>query len=350
MTETMIQPQQFGWDARSFNQPSQHGEPLQHVDLLQHVVPQEPGESLFFDAATSVMASRLGWIPYLNLRPHRMIVDSYLAKLGIQGSAIESRPMEGHPSTVNEWLATGKMDVAPSSSINLLNHCHLKMAAQVGVASSGPVQSVYIGGRSCHEEFVADFWQRLQFVADAIQSEHVLNVRAPRDVAKRMIQIGHGLPKRPTMPQIIWSEKSAASVGLGRALKGVLLPMSGIDQSLPPMELVIGDEALIRRCEFDVIIDLGDAWHKMTSLPFVFAIWQCLTPDPEVEAFLKQTATIAQRQMKQSPEVFYPIDYPKMTNGEPIDLVSYWDCIDYVLTAEHMDGMDLYFSLIRELV
>jgi chorismate dehydratase len=41
--------------------------------------------------------------------------------------------------------------------------------------------------------------------------------------------------------------------------------------------IVIGDRALVLRNKFKFAYDLSAEWKKMTSLPFVFAVWACIS-------------------------------------------------------------------------
>src|SRR4051794_36031221 len=80
---------------------------------------------------------QLGWIPYLNLPPLKKELER------AAGHEIEFH--RGHPSQVNRWLSEGKVTLAPSSSVCLLRNSSLEIALPLGIASTGSVQSVYIG-------------------------------------------------------------------------------------------------------------------------------------------------------------------------------------------------------------
>ena len=47
---------------------------------------------------------------------------------------------------------------------------------------------------------------------------------------------------------------------------------------LPAGQLVIGDRCFEYESRFAHVQDLGAAWHEMTGLPFVFAVWASLKP------------------------------------------------------------------------
>jgi chorismate dehydratase len=284
----------------------------------------------------------MGWIPYLNLRPHRLVMQEQFKDL------FAKVVTEGHPTEVNRWLAEGSIETAPSSSINLFQNAHLRMAAPVGVASTGPVQSVYFGAGQEHKSFVALFWERLEAVGKVLRDDRAMHVTAPRETAKKLWSLSKKFDFPIPLPPINWTSRSAASVGLGKILLDVLFPnRDQVASSLPPLELIIGDEALVRRPEFDQIIDLGEAWNALTGLPFVFAIWQTSKANPAIEDMLIQTSREAESLMHSEPERFYPAMPPLDIQGHPLDLEAYWQCIQYELTSQHLCGMDLYFSLLQ---
>jgi chorismate dehydratase len=118
------------------------------------------------------------------------------------------------------------------------------------------------------------------------------------------------------------------------------------------LELVIGDEALARRCEFEDVLDLSKCWWEVTQLPFVFAIWQTsLDHMPSAVAdLLVIAAKTGQEKMRRTPNEYLPATLPKQTNGHDIDLQSYWQAIQYELTPKHLEAVKLYFSMYRMFV
>src|SRR5262245_29126901 len=86
---------------------------------------------------TPTIPLHVGWISYWNLRPLRHELER------LCGNEIEFH--DGTPSAINRLLCEGKVSVAPSSSVCLLKNSANEIAFPLGIASSGPVSSVYLG-------------------------------------------------------------------------------------------------------------------------------------------------------------------------------------------------------------
>ncbi len=308
---------------------------------------------------TGRVVNQLGWIPYLNLLPFYSELSRSV------GDSIKF--ISGHPSTVNRWLAEGVVDLAPASSIAMLRDPKLKMAVPIGIASEGPVQSVYIGLHPEHR----DFYEFIQFRQQTLSSmfrECVETWDLEFDVQKLRRFANESLPEAQ-VPNLRLTPASAASAALTEVLlylwcgdecAAETMALAGQSQNLGewkhasqsrPMELVIGDEALKRRHEFWQVLDLGRVWHELTGLPFVFGLWQ--TTDnalpKELLDVVMQAATIAERKMRTSPEIYFPVDLPVALDGAAVDLRSYWNVIQYGLTLRHLKSLSIYYRLVADI-
>ena len=304
----------------------------------------------------------IGWIPYFNLHPlYREIVRS---------SAGQWPVMTGHPTTVNRWLSDGVVALAPSSSITLLRQSHLDVALPLGVASDGPVQSVYIGLHREHAA-VADFIKsRQRTLREMWVQGRAMHGDDTRKLSRWLCATA--METRPffnTLPKIVLTPASAASVALCKVMCSLWFGRDAASQMFTrsvdyvgdckndfiqgnrPMELVIGDEALARRPEFSSILDLGQVWHDMTSLPFVFAIWQTsMTQVPQgLRSMIMNAASLASAKMRVEPQFYMPDQMPHDSSGAPLDLASYWKVIQYKLTPRHLQGLLLYLCLYSRL-
>ena len=86
--------------------------------------------------------------------------------------------------------------------------------------------------------------------------------------------------------QVLWQEMH------GRALEVVPFDASGAPKqaSWPDAVLLIGDKVVSGAPPADLYphqIDLGEAWHELTGLPFLFAVWMARA---EVDPMLARTA------------------------------------------------------------
>ncbi|WP_343307559.1 menaquinone biosynthesis protein [Chitinophaga niabensis] len=104
--------------------------------------------------------------------------------------------------------------------------------------------------------------------------------------------------------------------------------------------LVIGDRALKQRLISPYIYDLGEAWVRFTSLPFVFAAWISNRPLP-VE-FIQQFNDANQIGLNNLPIVV-------SENGSPdYDLTTYYtQNISYRLTPAKRQGMQKFLSYLQ---
>ena len=302
----------------------------------------------------------IGWIPYLNLVPF------YAELRRLSGGSLNF--ISGHPSSVNKWLRDGVVDLAPASSISLLNSEQLRVALPLGIASEGPVQSVYLGLHHEHEDFW-HFVRRRQLALAELFRKQTATESIPQ-LAKTLVRSAPNDTHLVTAPNLSMTSASAASAALTKVLlhlwcgrdrafrilsqakTTVSGRMPGAESGERSMELVIGDEALERRPEFWKILDLGQIWHEMTRLPFVFGLWQTRNstlPEAWVK-LISEAAAISQARMQIEPEVYYTDRMPVATDGSSIDLRSYWSVIQYKLGSRHFKSLLLYYNLYQQVM
>ena len=304
--------------------------------------------------------AQLGWIPYWNLLP----MFRELQRLA-DG---QFKFMSGHPSAVSRWLIDGTVNLAPASSIALLKSRNLEMAMPLGIASEGPVQSVYLGLHREHDEFLEFVKVRQKFLRGKFLealSLHPLDARRQAAFVWSMVRE----ELAPLIaPDLKLTSASAASAALSRVLMNLWLGERlaqqmmmcaaawGKDQTLAdsgirPVELVIGDEALQRRHEFWKILDLGQVWQELTTLPFVFGLWQTgqQSAPVAIKALICEAASIAQARMQVEPQIYFPDNLPMTGDGKPVDLAAYWKVIHYKLTDRHLRALLLYYGLYQQI-
>jgi len=167
-------------------------------------------------------AKRIGSVPYLNSVPLTY--------------GIEEETSFVVPSKLAELLRAGEVDAALVSITEVLFHDGYDVLDGVAVASHGPVKSVFLAHRQPLEEI-----QIIHCDTASLTSVNLLHVLfAERGLA-------------PAFEPL--SDYSQAT-----ALDNVLLIGNrGIDFLRAPYE--------------HTIWDLGTAWHELTDLPFVYAVW-----------------------------------------------------------------------------
>ena len=141
-----------------------------------------------------------------------------------------------HPSSLCQKLARGDLDVALVSSLEYLRQPIYRIVDGVSIAACGPVYSVVVA----HE-----------------QPLHTISV-IEQDAASQtsLVLLELLLRKRKMAPQIVRAGAPAAKATRAK--------------------LLIGDQAIQFRTKQGAKFeywDLAQAWHEMTGLPFVFALW-----------------------------------------------------------------------------
>lgn len=298
----------------------------------------------------------LGWVAYWNLLP----LKTELLRLYGDNCRLE----RGAPEQVNRWLSDGRVQAAPSSSVCLVRNGRHDIALPLGIASYGAVTSVYFGLH--HEELhvLEIIRERQRLLRDIVRQGMLKFGTDARRLAAFIWKSAAMLPPvdADIPPPVLLTPASATSAALSRILYRLWFGQAAAElrsqgattgpltlSMRRPMELLIGDEALIRRPQYRAIIDLGEAWRELTDLPFVFAVWQ--TAGQSLSTTWRQrlfeVAELAQARMSVEPSHYFP-DMPVTdVNGHPIDLGHYWKHIHYRLGPAHFKALAIFLSLAR---
>lgn len=290
----------------------------------------------------------VGCIPYWNLLPlYRELAESDLSCDIKRGKS---------PSEVNRWLKDGVIDVSPCSSI-CLEESSFRVAAPIGIASSGKVESVYLGFNAAAAEIYDVFCKRHRLACEIFSHiATVVEVGNPRFARLFYREMDKEAAEIPNNLGLYLTPDSAASSALTKVLLRLWFKSGVVDRLLnreclydedPAVSLLIGDQALERADSFFRKLDLGSIWHEMVGLPFVFAVWQ--SKRPLNEYWLKHLwglADLAQINMSLHPERYFE---NSMGHRARKSLIEYWKLIDYQLHSEHFLSLDLFRSLYREL-
>jgi chorismate dehydratase len=145
------------------------------------------------------------------------------------------------PSRLASQLAAGDLDVALIPSVEYLRGARqgYEIIPSFAIAAHGPVRSVKLFSRVP--------WRSVDRLALDAGS------RTSQALARIWLDARHGV--RP-----------------GR-VEELPLGVSALESSADAV-LVIGDRAMrVPSDSFCDVVDLGEAWHTLTGLPFVFALW-----------------------------------------------------------------------------
>lgn len=264
---------------------------------------------------------RLGNIDYSNCYP-------------IHGPVLESarpdwlRVIDGTPSDLNRLLASGELDIAPGSSIELARHAR-EYAALRGlcIGSDGPVESIILATRYPLEE--------LDRKVVALPTASATS----RCLLRILLETRLGI--RPHWVDFDQQRVEPLAGGAGTAP----------DEGGAAAALYIGDVALRREARpGETSVDLGAEWTAWTGLPFVYALWLVtgrVASRPETQALhelllaRRDAIEVDAEAMAARAAVRY---------GFPASrLRSYWSRIRYDLDDRMLSGLRHFLTLAGEI-
>ncbi len=255
---------------------------------------------------------RVGHIPYLNCVPF----FHHLASCGFSGSIIS-----GVPSALNKMLQRGEIDVSPSSSFEfVLNSQDYLLLPGHSISSTGPVRSVLLFSPRPLEELQR---YKIAVTGDSATSINLLRVLLLEYVGLSTVE--DFVPEGAVENQIA-NHQPALLIG-DRAMKQA--------ENLPPGM---------------ICFDLGALWHDWTGLPFVFALWilrrdSARKQTEAVNALLTQLDCSIQQAFANLPRLAIQSG---ATEDQIDKWVNYWQTIDYGLTKQHQQGLDLFVKLCQK--
>jgi chorismate dehydratase len=100
------------------------------------------------------------------------------------------------------------------------------------------------------------------------------------------------------------------------------------------------------------VYDLGELWHELTGLPFVFALWivtrqAAEMKNREVKALGAQLLEAKRLAYGTYEEIAADCKDMEWISREA--LVDYWRTISYDLTPQHIEGVKRFFRMAKEL-
>jgi chorismate dehydratase len=175
-----------------------------------------------------------GRIAYVNVAPVETAFDAGAV-------ARDADVVTDVPTRLNAALLAGELDVAAVSAAHYLEHRDaLERVGDLCIAADGPVRSVLL----------------LSPVPPALLGGASIAVTAQSATGRALLAtLLEKLQRVQATYDVVDDALAAAAAGRPA--------------------LVIGDDALVARkvCRPACIYDLGEAWHQLTGLPFVFAVW-----------------------------------------------------------------------------
>lgn len=258
---------------------------------------------------------QIGRISYANCSP-------IFHELQKQASGEDYQFVAGVPSRLNTMLASGDIDVCPSSSIEYALHPERYLILpDISISSIGAVGSVLLFSRIPIED--------LDGKTILLSSESATSVNLLRILLQKRF-------------------------GFSCVFSVTDLPLASALREATAM-LLIGDAALrasIGEPELRVY-DLGELWHDWTGLPFVFALWLCnrvvaRERYEEVERLAGRLVTAKGCACKAFESI--ALHSPEAQWMGKDRLVDYWrDNLSFDLGSGHLDGLVLFYRYCTEL-
>jgi len=172
---------------------------------------------------------RIGSVPYLNAKP----LIAWFASPECDG---DFEVIEAVPSELAVMLAEGRIDVAMVSSFELFRKPSPTLVPGISIAADGPVKSVRLFSRVPFE--------RIRSVA--LDTSSLTSAALTRILLDELYGLRPEFaPHAPDLAEMLDRADAALLIG-------------NIDLFRTPAEH---------------ILDLGEAWKRLTGLPFVYAAW-----------------------------------------------------------------------------
>jgi predicted solute-binding protein len=181
-----------------------------------------------------VKSLRIGCVKYLNARP---LIHGWPGEVTFD-----------HPSALCRSLARGELDVALVSSFEFLRNPIYRIVDGISISSDGPVYSVVVAHQGKFSQL-----REIDLDPAAETSVNLL----------QCLLAESGLTPRLVNPR----DRNRADKQSDSNLQ---------DSGLTHARLLIGDQAIQFRKEQEgnfIFWDLGEQWHKLVHLPFVYAFW-----------------------------------------------------------------------------
>lgn len=254
------------------------------------------------------MELRLGHITYSNCFPvHARLIDA--------PGAGDPALVHGVPGVLNDLLERGRIQVAPSSSIEFARHAdRYDILPDLVIGSRGAVRSILL-----------------------------LSDRAPADLDGCTVAVPTASATSVVLLKILlrnrWKVR-AHFVWFDQARQDPFA--EGVDAAL-----FIGDVALQPHTQRSTRLDLGAEWTDETGLPFVFALWQA-SGGSSAELRLLHQLLLESRRYGEERMTELAERYTDRFSMPPDVLRCYWRDLTYQLDSAMLEGLTTFFRLAAE--
>ena len=229
--------------------------------------------------------------------------------------AFDGEIVAGEPGHLNRLLATGRVQLAPCSSIEYARrYPRYRIVADLAIASQGEARSILLAAR----------------------------VR-PEELGSCQVGLPTASASSSCLAEILLTRRFHAEPRFGGFDQLREDPLDRFDAAL-----FIGDVALRLRRERDDLCwtDLGYVWTSWTGLPFVYALWQVhAAPALEEDVAACARALFESRgrglEDLEALAARYPDPFPEGLAALP----EYWRGLGYELDAQAREGLLAFYEL-----
>jgi len=245
---------------------------------------------------------KIGFMDYANIYP----IFYYLL----------NRPnlefVKGYPSDLNIAIRNNQINISPASSIEFLrNYDKYIIIPDISISSIKEVQSVSIFSNFA----IKDLDGKKIYFTNQSNTSTVL----ARIILEKFYKI---------KPIYITDQNESVDA-----------------------KLLIGDTALKEYYSNNhkFIIDLGKEWYKHTSRPFVYALWiinKDILDNIDLKPFITDLLEISTYDKSNNINLMSRHKDYGITKDQ---LLNYWGCINYNLSADHIRGLELFYQYASEI-
>jgi chorismate dehydratase len=245
---------------------------------------------------------------------HIVYANCYPPHAGILTQRVPFRVVEGIPTELNRLLYEGRIDVAPSSSIEYaMNPGRYLLLPDISITSKKKVMSILLESRV---------------------PIHELN--------RKVVALTTASATSIVLLRILLEVQHELEPGYTQYEQSVEDPAEQADAILS-----IGDLALTKNAlpAFPHRYDLGELWHGFTGLPFVFGLWQVnykkkneqdLAALYDILVTSKAYGTSHLRELADSQAERFSIAADR--------LYEYWESFSYDLGTEEQKGLLAFYK------
>ncbi len=200
-------------------------------------------------------AERVGIVSYTNVAPLNWGLTPW------QTAAGTAEFVYGVPTKLNAALAAGEIDLTLVSSIEFVRHRdRYRALPDFSIATLGPVYSVML--------FHRPEWTELRGERIAVTTESATSVEMLRVLLAATGVEAELVPTSGSLDEMLTGAEAALLIG-DAALKAAV-------RHVPPVNGGPGGRPISGKSHVDSrlhVTDLGEAWYRLTRLPFTFAVW-----------------------------------------------------------------------------